>query len=98
AALHTAAWVAGIRAVLLDSPFGSGDATAAAIGLLDADENNVRFEYDGAFPAELRDRYHVAALGAPLVGLDVIKNGEPMIITDTLDLPERYQHAVPDTA
>ena len=98
AALQAADSVAGILAVLLDSRFGSGDATAAAIGLLDADEDNVRFEYDGAFPAELRDRYHVAAMDAPLVAVDVITSGEPMVVTDTFGLPVRYQHAVQDTA
>jgi signal transduction histidine kinase/CheY-like chemotaxis protein len=98
AALHAADSVAGLLAVLLDSRFGSGDATAAAIGLLDDDGNNVRFEYDGELPAELRDRYHVAAMDAPLVAVDVVKSGEPIIVTDTFGLPPRYQHAVHDSA
>jgi signal transduction histidine kinase/CheY-like chemotaxis protein len=98
AALHGADSVAGILAVLLDPRFGLGDPTAVAIGLLDPDEDNVRFEYNGAFPAELRDRYHVAPMDAPLVAADVIKRGEPMVVTDTFDLPPRYDHAVRDTA
>ncbi len=98
AALQGADTVAGILAILLDPRFGLGEATAAAIGLLDPDEDNVRFEYGGTFPAELRDRYHVAPRDAPLVAVDVIKRGEPMVVTDTLDLPPRYDHAVHDTA
>jgi signal transduction histidine kinase/CheY-like chemotaxis protein len=98
AALHGADSVAGILTVLLDPRFGLGAATAAAIGLRDPEEDNVRFEYGGVFPAELRDRYHVAPRGAPLVAVDVIKLGEPMVVTDTFDLPPRYDHAVQDTA
>jgi signal transduction histidine kinase/DNA-binding response OmpR family regulator len=96
-ALQASNSVAGILDALLNSPFGSGDAAAVTIGVLDG-EDNVRFEYAGAIPAELRDRYHVAALDSPLVGVDVIRSGEPMIITDTFELPPRYQHAVQDTA
>jgi signal transduction histidine kinase/serine phosphatase RsbU (regulator of sigma subunit)/DNA-binding NarL/FixJ family response regulator len=98
AALHAADSVAGILAALLESRFGSGDASAVGIGVLDTDEDTVRFEYDGAFPAELRDRYHVASLGAPLVAVDVIKSGESMVVTDTFGLPPRYQHAVHETS
>ena len=98
AALHGADSVGGILAVLLKPRFGLGEATAAAIGLVDSDDDNVRFEYAGAFPAELRDRYHVAPMDAPLVAIDVIKRGEPMVVTDTYDLPPRYDHAVHDTA
>ena len=98
AALHGADSVTAILAILLDPRFGLGEPTAAAIGLLDPDEDNVRFEYGGAFPAELRDRYHVAPMDAPLVAVDVIKSGEPLTVTDTFDLPPRYDHAVRDTA
>ena len=97
-ALHGADSVAGILAVLLDPRYGLGEATAAAIGLVDPDEDTVRFEYGGVFPAELRDRYHVAPMDAPLVAVDVIKRGEPLVVTDTFDLPPRYDHAVHDTA
>jgi CheY-like chemotaxis protein/anti-sigma regulatory factor (Ser/Thr protein kinase) len=96
AALQATDSVAGILAALLDSPFGCGDAVAATIGVLDGED--VRFEYAGALPAEVRDRYHVARLDSPLVGADVISSGEPMVVPDTFDLPERYQHAVRDTA
>jgi signal transduction histidine kinase/DNA-binding response OmpR family regulator len=90
--------VPGILAALLDSPFGSGDATAVAIGVLDADEGNLRIEYAGAVSAELRDRYHVATLDTPVAPVDVINTGEPLVITDTLGLPPRYHHAAQDTA
>ncbi len=89
--------VAGILDALLNSPFGSGDAAAVTIGVIDG-EDHARFEYAGDLPAELRDRYHVAALDSPLVGVDVIRSGEPMVITDTFELPPRYQHAVQDSA
>lgn len=96
-ALQASDSVAGILDALLRSPFGSGGAAAAAIGVLD-DERHIRFEYAGDVPVELRDRYHVTALDSPLVGSDVVRGGEPMIVPDTLDLPLRYQHAAQDTA
>jgi signal transduction histidine kinase/DNA-binding response OmpR family regulator len=97
-ALQATDSVPGILAALLDSPFGSGDATAVAIGVLDADEGNLRIEYAGAVSAELRDRYHVATLDTPVAPVDVINTGEPLVITDTLGLPPRYHHAAQDTA
>ncbi len=96
-ALQATDSVAGILDALLNSPFGSGDAAAVTIGVIDG-EHHVRFEYAGDLPAELRDRYHVAALDSPLVGVDVINSGEPMVVTDTFELPPRYQHVVQDTA
>jgi anti-sigma regulatory factor (Ser/Thr protein kinase) len=97
AALQVTNSVAGILAAVLDSPFGSGDATAVTLGVVDG-EDNVRFDYAGAFPRELRDRFHVATLDTPLVGVDVIRTGAPMIITDTYGLPSKYDHAVRYTA
>ncbi len=97
AALQAADSVAGVLAAVLDSPFGPRDATAATIGVLD-DGQQIRFEYAGELPVELRDRYHVTALDAPLVGADVVRTGAPMIVTDTLELPARYRHAAQDTA
>jgi signal transduction histidine kinase/DNA-binding response OmpR family regulator len=97
-ALQATDSVPGILAALLDSPFGSGDAAAVAIGVLDADEGNLRIEYAGAVSAELRDRYHVATLDTPVAPVDVINTGEPLVITDTLGLPPRYHHAAQDTA
>ena len=96
-ALQGAKSVAGIVDALLGSPFGSGDAGAVAIGVLD-EEQYLRFEYAGDLPAEFRDRYHVVALDAPLIGADVARTGESMIVADTFDLPPRYEHAVQDSA
>ncbi|MEY8018256.1 SpoIIE family protein phosphatase [Mycobacterium servetii] len=96
-ALQSADSVAGILEAFSNSPFGSGDAAAVTIGVVDG-ERHIRFEYAGDLPRELRDRYHVASIDAPLVGADVVRTGEPMIIPDTFDLPARYQHAVQDTA
>lgn len=95
AALQARDSVAGILAAMLDSRFGS-DAAAVGIGIVDGDY--ARFEYAGGLPAEVRDRYHVVSLNSPLVGPDVIRRGTPMVVSDTLALPPRYQHAVQDTA
>ncbi|MBY0389027.1 MAG: SpoIIE family protein phosphatase [Mycobacterium pseudokansasii] len=95
AALQATDSVAGILAAMLDSRFGS-DAAAVGIGVVDGDY--ARFEYAGGLPAEVRDRYHVVSLNSPLVGPDVIRRGTPMVVSDTLALPPRYQHAVQDTA
>ncbi len=89
--------VAGIMEALLGSSFGSGDAGAVAIGVVDG-EHYLRFEYAGDLPTEFRDRYHVVALDAPLIGADVARTGEPMVVADTFDLPPRYEHAVQDSA
>ncbi|MBW0015506.1 MAG: SpoIIE family protein phosphatase [Mycobacterium sp.] len=97
AALRTTDSLGAILDVLLSSAAGSGGASAATIGVVDG-EHHVRFEYAGDIPMEFRDRYHLAALDSPLVGVDVVSSGEPMIITDTFELPPRYQHAVRDTA
>ena len=96
-ALQATDSVAGIMDALLESPFGSGDAATVTIGVLDG-ERHIRFEYAGHLPAELRDRYHVTELDSPVVGADVVRTGESMVITDTFALPPRYQHAVQDTA
>lgn len=97
AALQGTDSIAGVMDALLGSPFGSGDAAAVAIGVVEG-EHHLRFEYAGALPAEFRDRYHVVALDAPLIGADVVRTGEPMIVTDTVELPRRYEHAVEDAA
>ncbi|UXA07712.1 SpoIIE family protein phosphatase [Mycobacterium sp. SMC-2] len=96
-ALQATDSVAGILDALLESSFGSADAATVSIGVLDG-ERHIRFEYVGHLPGELRDRYHVTKLDSPVVGADVVRTGESMIITDTFDLPPRYQHAVQDTA
>jgi signal transduction histidine kinase/CheY-like chemotaxis protein len=90
--------IAAILTTLLHSPLGCGHAAAVAIGVLDADEVNLRLEYAGAVPAEVRDRYHLVALDAPLAVNDVVKTGQSVVLTDTFGLPPRYQHAVQDMA
>lgn len=96
-ALQASDSVAGILDALLESSFGSADAATVTIGVLDG-ERHIRFEYAGHLPGELRDRYHVTGLDSPVVGADVVRTGESMVITDTFDLPPRYEHAVHDTA
>jgi signal transduction histidine kinase/FixJ family two-component response regulator len=98
AALQAADSVSGIADALLASPLGSGGASVIVVGLLDPEENNVRFEYAGPVPVEFRDRYHVATLDTPLVPIDVIKTGQRMVISDTLALAPRYGHVVAETA
>ncbi len=98
AALQAADSVAGIAEALLASPLGSSDAAVVVIGVLDAEENTVRFEYAGPVPVEFRDRYHVATLDTPLVPIDVINTGQRIVVTDTLSLTTRYGHVVSETA
>lgn len=97
AAVQGADSTAGILDALLTAPLGC-DPAAVAMGVVVDGDDHVRFEFDGAVPTELRDRYHVARLDSPLVGVDVIRSGQRMVIPDTFDLPARYQHAVHDTA
>ncbi len=69
------------------------------MGLLDAESGtNVRFAYGDPVPPEMRDRYHVASMDTPIVPVDVMKTGNPMVITDTLSLTPRYRHIVNETA
>ncbi|GBE65412.1 hypothetical protein MFM001_18740 [Mycobacterium sp. MFM001] len=99
AALQAIESVPGILPELLHSAVDAvGDASAVAIGVLDTEEDNIRVDYAGAVPTELQDRYHVLGLDALLVLVDVVKTGEPAVITDTFRLPPRYQHAVRDGA
>ena len=37
-------------------------------------------------------------MDTPIVPVDVVKTGQPMIITDTLHLSPRYRHVVSETA
>ncbi|WP_235215801.1 SpoIIE family protein phosphatase [Mycobacterium kyorinense] len=98
-ALQAIESVPGILPALLHSAADAvGDASAVAIGVLDTEEDTIRVDYAGAVPTELRDRYHVVGLDAPLALVDVVKTGEPAVITDTFQLPPRYQHAVQDVA
>jgi CheY-like chemotaxis protein/anti-sigma regulatory factor (Ser/Thr protein kinase) len=98
AALQAADSVAAIAEALQVSSLGFGDVPVICLGVLDAEGKNVRFEYGAAVPPELRDRYHVAAMDTPIVPIDVIKTGNPMVITDTLSLTPRYRHIVNETA
>jgi CheY-like chemotaxis protein len=98
AALQVADSADGIAEALLASPLGSGGAAVVVIGLLDSEENTVRFSYAGPVPVEFRDRYHVATLDTPLVPIDVIKTGQRIVISDTLALAPRYGHVVQETA
>lgn len=98
AALQAADTFAAVADALQDSSVGFGDPPVVCVGVLDAEGKNVRFEYGGPVPLELRDRYHVASMDTPIVPVDVIKSGHPMIITDTLSLTPRYRHVVNETA
>ncbi|MGW5864854.1 SpoIIE family protein phosphatase [Streptomyces sp. NPDC055239] len=82
---------------LLAAPGSSLRAGAAALALPDHELGQIRIHYAGAVPAELRDRYHTVALDAPIPLTDVIRSGEPMIITDTATSAERYRVLARDT-
>jgi signal transduction histidine kinase/CheY-like chemotaxis protein len=97
AALQSAGSAAAIADALQGCSFGSGEAPAICLGVVDSDGKNIRFEYGNPVPPEMRDRYHVASMDTPIVPVDVIKTGQLMIITDTLSLSTRYQHVVNET-
>ncbi len=97
AALQAADSPGAIVAALQGAALGSGEPPIVCLGLLDADGKNMRFEYGSPVPPEIRDRYHVASMDTPIVPVDVVKTGQPMIITDTLNLSSRYQHVVSET-
>jgi signal transduction histidine kinase/FixJ family two-component response regulator len=98
AALQAAASNAAIVDALQGAALGTGEPPTVCLGLLDAEGKNVRFEYGAPVPPEMRDRYHIASMDTPIVPVDVIRTGQPMIITDTLNLPPRYRHVVSETA
>ncbi|HZC93987.1 MAG TPA: SpoIIE family protein phosphatase [Mycobacterium sp.] len=98
AALQAADTFAAIADALQVSSLGFDEVPVICLGVLDAEGRNVRFEYGAPVPRELRDRYHVAAMDTPIVPIDVIRTGHPMVITDTLSLTPRYGHVVNETA
>ena len=97
AALQSADSTAAIAQALQGCSFVSGDVPVICLGMLDSDGKNIRFEYGDPVPPEIRDRYHIASMSTPIVPVDVIKTGQPMIITDTLSLSPRYGHVVNET-
>ncbi|HXO80232.1 MAG TPA: SpoIIE family protein phosphatase [Mycobacterium sp.] len=97
AALQAAESSAAIVDALQGAAYPSGDPPIICLGLLDAESKTLRFQYSAAVPAEIRDRYHVASMDTPIVPVDVIRTGQPMIITDTLSLGSRYVHVVNET-
>jgi signal transduction histidine kinase/FixJ family two-component response regulator len=97
AALQAANSGAAIVEALQGAAFGTDEAPIICLGLLDAEGKNLRFEYGSVVPPEIRDRYHIASMDTPIVPVDVIKTGQPMIITDTLNLGPRYRHVVSET-
>ena len=100
AAVTTALTAAGsvdeALSALIAAPEATLGATAIAVGLLEDDHLTVL--YDGAIDAELKERYHVIALDAPVPVADVATSGQAMIIPDAASLDERYATAVRDAA
>jgi signal transduction histidine kinase/CheY-like chemotaxis protein len=97
AALSSADSAAAIVAALQGISLGTSAAPVIGLGALDDESATVRFEYGSPLPPETRDRYHVASMNTPIVPIDVIRTGQPMIIGDTLRLGPRYQHVVSET-
>jgi signal transduction histidine kinase/FixJ family two-component response regulator len=97
AALQAAESSVAIVDALQGAAYPSGDPPIICLGLLDAESKNLRFEYSAAVPPEIRDRYHIASMDTPIVPVDVVNTGQPMIITDTLSLGARYGHVVTET-
>ncbi|HEY4795417.1 MAG TPA: SpoIIE family protein phosphatase, partial [Mycobacterium sp.] len=97
AALQAAESSVAIVDALQGAAYPSGDLPIICLGLLDAESKTLRFEYSAAVPPEIRDRYHVASMDTPIVPVDVVRTGQPMVITDTLSLGSRYGHVVNET-
>lgn len=94
AALQGADSPAALAQALQGCSYASGDIPLICLGVRDDEDHTVRFDFGGQVPAEVRDRYHVVSLNAPLVPVDVIRTGQPRIIPDTLDLEARYAHVI----
>lgn len=97
-ALQTAESPAALADALQGCSFNSGDVPLICLGVLDEEAHVVRFEFGDPAPPEVHDRYHVASMNTPIVPVDVIRTGQPMIITDTLDLDPRYEHVVSENS
>ena len=97
-ALQSASSAAALAEALHGCSFSSGDIPMICLGELDRENHTVRLEFGGPVAAEIRDRYHVASMNTPIVPVDVIRTGQPMIIPDTLQLPSRYEHVVGENA
>ncbi|HEY2199260.1 MAG TPA: SpoIIE family protein phosphatase [Mycobacterium sp.] len=97
AALQAAESSVAIVDALQGAAYPSGESPIICLGLLDAESKTLRFQYSAAVPGEIRDRYHVVSMDTPIVPVDVIRTGQPMIITDTLSLGSRYGHVVTET-
>ncbi len=98
AALQAADSGVAIVRALQGAAFVTGEPPIICLGLLDAEAKNLRFEYGAPVPPEIRDRYHIASMDTPIVPVDVIRTGQTMIITDTMNLSPRYRHVVGETA
>ncbi|MFZ1160799.1 SpoIIE family protein phosphatase [Mycobacterium sp.] len=97
AALQAAESSTAVVEALQGAEWASDDPPIICLGLLDAESETLRFDYSSAVPPEIRDRYHIASMDTPIVPVDVVRTGQPMIITDTLSLGQRYQHVVGET-
>jgi signal transduction histidine kinase/FixJ family two-component response regulator/PAS domain-containing protein len=95
AAMGSATSVPEVLTTLLAFPVAGQEATAAALGVVD--ERRVRITYEGQVLPELQDRYHVVAADSAFPLADVIRTGEPMVITDSAEADARYQWALRDT-
>ncbi|WP_293003765.1 SpoIIE family protein phosphatase [Mycobacterium sp.] len=97
-AVQNASTTADLAHALYGCSFNTGDIPLICVGELDDDTHTLRLEFGGPVPAEARDRYHVASMNTPIVPVDVVRTGQPMIIPDTLKLSPRYEHVVSENA
>ncbi|MBS2965350.1 SpoIIE family protein phosphatase [Actinocrinis puniceicyclus] len=93
AALSSATSPAQLLSALLAGVAGVG-ASAAALGVLDAESGNVTISMEGDVPPALRERYHVVPVGAPVPLAHVIRSAQPMIIPDNHDLAAEFATVV----
>ncbi|KAA9158759.1 SpoIIE family protein phosphatase [Amycolatopsis acidicola] len=92
--LNAATSVEEILGALLSAPLTPPD--SAALGLLENGGDRIRIDYAGSVHAELRDRYHVVAIDAPVPMAAAVRSGEPIVFTDPDDVAPRFQVAARD--
>ncbi len=83
---------------LLAAPLCCLEATGGGVGILDEPRGLLRVSYAGDTRAEVADRYHLVDLEAPVPMADVVRDNEPMVVTDTARLAPRYRQPGADAA
>ncbi len=94
AALGAAESLDDVLAALTADPDVVPGAVAAVLGVVEGD--HLVIHHTGAIPAELRERYHRAALSAPVPLAAVVRTGQPMIVPDVRAMSGRFKEVADD--